>query len=78
MIIAGNHSNKLELKSIGRELNKEIVKCEVSNTIGKSEDTKELDIRCKSVSQSHSTPPRSPLVNFCPLPPPLQVFCIAE
>ena len=46
-IITGNHGTELRVASIGRDYNGKIVKCEVKNVIGKSEETETLDINCK-------------------------------
>ena len=35
------------MESVSRESNNKIVKCEVYNVIGKSEETETLDIHCK-------------------------------
>ena len=47
-IVPGNHGTTLKLDSVSRESNNKIVKCEVWNDIGKSEETETLDIHCKS------------------------------
>ena len=47
-IVPGNHGTSLKLKKVGRESNNKIVKCEVNNVIGKSEETETLDIHCKN------------------------------
>ena len=46
-IVPGNHGTTLKLKKVSREYNNKIVKCEVNNVIGKSEETETLDIHCK-------------------------------
>ena len=46
-IVPGNHGTTLKLKKVTREYNNKIVKCEVNNVIGKSEETETLDIHCK-------------------------------
>ena len=43
----GNHGTLLRLDGIDRSQNGAIVKCEVSNAIGKSEETQTLDINCE-------------------------------
>ena len=48
-IVPGNHGTSLKLKKVGRESNNKIVKCEVNNVIGKSEQTETLDIHCKFI-----------------------------
>ena len=47
-IVPGNHGTTLKLDSVSRQSNNKIVKCEVWNDIGKSEETETLDIHCKS------------------------------
>ena len=46
-IVPGNHGTLLRLDGIDRSQNGAIVKCEVSNAIGKSEETQTLDINCE-------------------------------
>ena len=46
-IVPGNHGTTLTLNSVTRQSNTKIVKCEVWNDIGKSEETETLDIHCK-------------------------------
>ncbi len=43
-IVPGNHGTEFRIDDIGRGRNNEIVKCEVHNEIGRSEDTKSLNI----------------------------------
>ncbi|XP_059093510.1 irregular chiasm C-roughest protein-like [Tigriopus californicus] len=43
-IVTGNHGTQLRLESLSRQQNNKIVKCEVSNKIGKSEETETLNI----------------------------------
>ena len=50
-IVPGNHGTSLKLKKVGRESNNKIVKCEVNNVIGKSEETETLHIHCKYTLQ---------------------------
>ena len=42
----GNHGTTLKLNSVSRQYNNKIVKCEVNNVIGKSEETETLDVHC--------------------------------
>lgn len=51
-IVPGNHGTLLRLDGIDRSQNGAIVKCEVSNAIGKSEETQTLDINCEYIVQS--------------------------
>lgn len=46
-IVTGNHGTQLRLESLSRQQNNKIVKCEVSNKIGKSEETETLNINCE-------------------------------
>ena len=46
-IVPGNHGTLLRLDGLDRSQNGAIVKCEVSNAIGKSEETQTLDIHCE-------------------------------
>ena len=46
-IVPGNHGTTLTLNRVTRQSNSKIVKCEVWNDIGKSEETETLDIHCK-------------------------------
>ena len=46
-IVAGNHGTELRMDNIGRAMNNVIVKCEVHNDIGRSEDTMTLNISCE-------------------------------
>ena len=48
-IVPGNHGTQLRLDGLDRSQNGAIVKCEVSNAIGKSEETQTLDIFCEWV-----------------------------
>ena len=43
------NASKLVITGLKRGNNGEIVKCRVRNTVGKSEETKTLDIFCKSL-----------------------------
>ena len=47
-IVTSNHGTELRLEKIGREMNNKIVKCEVNNAVGKSEETETMDINCES------------------------------
>ena len=46
-IVPGNHGTEYRIKGISRTFHNKIVKCEVNNVIGKSEETETLDINCK-------------------------------
>ena len=46
-IMVGNPTTTLELSSATRRYNGRIVKCEVNNIIGKSEETETLNVHCK-------------------------------
>ncbi len=46
-IVPGNHGTEYRIKSISRRIHNKIVKCEVNNVIGKSEETETLDIQCE-------------------------------
>ncbi len=46
-IVPGNHGTEYRIRSIPRTIHNKIVKCEVNNVIGKSEETETLDIQCK-------------------------------
>jgi hypothetical protein len=48
-IVPGNHGTELKLKSLARTQNHAIVKCEVHNAIGKSEETETMDIKCTQI-----------------------------
>ena len=48
-IVPGNHGTLLRIDGLDRSQNGAIVKCEVSNAIGKSEETQTLDIFCEWV-----------------------------
>jgi len=47
-IAYGDYSTQLTIATASRDLNGAVVKCEVSNAVGKSEDTQTLDVSCKS------------------------------
>ena len=49
-IAYGDYSTELTIASAHRKLNNAIVKCEVSNMVGKGEDTKALNVHCKFLS----------------------------
>lgn len=49
-IAYGDYSTQLVIASANRKLNQAIVKCEVTNAVGRSEDTQTLNIHCKSPS----------------------------
>ena len=46
-IVPGNHGTEYRIKGISRTFHNKIVKCEVNNVIGKSEETETLDISCE-------------------------------
>ena len=46
-IAYGDYSTQLTIATTSRDLNGAVVKCEVSNAVGKSEDTQTLDVYCK-------------------------------
>ena len=46
-IMVGNPTTTLTIPRATREQNAKIVKCEVNNIIGKSEETETLDVHCK-------------------------------
>jgi len=46
-VIAGDHGTVLNLYNISRKYHDAIVKCEVQNSVGKSEDSETLEISCK-------------------------------
>lgn len=48
-IVPGNHGAMHTISKIGRSFHNEIVKCEVNNVIGKSEETETLDVHCESL-----------------------------
>ena len=43
----GNPTTRFEIENAIRTFNGKIVKCEVNNDIGKSEETEVLDVHCK-------------------------------
>ena len=47
-IMVGNPTTTLTIPRATREQNAKIVKCEVNNIIGKSEETETLDVHCKN------------------------------
>ena len=46
-ISSGHYSSHFKIKNISREMHNKIVKCEVKNEIGKSEETETIQVRCK-------------------------------
>jgi len=46
-IAYGDYSTQLTIASVSRKLNLAVVKCEVTNAVGKSEDTQTLNVHCK-------------------------------
>ena len=45
--VNGNQGTELEISNIGRDRHEKIVKCQVRNKIGKSEQTETLNILCE-------------------------------
>ena len=45
--IQGEHTSEYRIKDIDHTYNDKILKCEVSNRIGKTEDTETLNVHCK-------------------------------
>ena len=43
----GDYSTQLTIASVSRKLHMAVVKCQVTNAVGKSEDTQTLDVHCK-------------------------------
>ena len=43
----GDYSTQLTIASVSRKLNQAVVKCQVTNAVGKSEDTQSLNVHCK-------------------------------
>ena len=59
-IMVGNPTTTLELSSASRRYNGRIVKCEVNNIIGKSEETETLNVHCKYyISKSNTCPEKT-------------------
>ena len=48
--IPGEHTSEYRIKDIDHTYNDKILKCEVSNRIGKTEDTETLNVHCKSTT----------------------------
>ena len=46
-LVPENHGTNLVMRSIRRAKNQKIVKCEVNNDIGKSEETETLEVNCQ-------------------------------
>jgi len=45
--VIGDYTTEMVIHNATRELHDATVKCEVSNEVGKSEESQTLDIRCK-------------------------------
>lgn len=45
--VIGDYTTEMIIHNATRELHDATVKCEVSNEVGKSEESQTLDIRCK-------------------------------
>ena len=45
--IEAEHTEQFQIERIDHTYNDKIVKCEVSNNIGKTEDTETLNVHCK-------------------------------
>lgn len=48
-IAQGDLSTQLTINSASRKLNNAVVKCEVTNAVGKGEDNQTLSVHCKSI-----------------------------
>jgi hypothetical protein len=55
-IAYGDYSTQLTIASVSRKLNQAVVKCEVTNAVGKSEDTQTLNVHCKFTSWPECLP----------------------
>ena len=53
--IPGEHTSEYRIKDIDHSYNDKILKCEVSNRIGKTEDTETLNVHCKSTAILHNS-----------------------
>ena len=53
--IPGEHTSEYRIKDIDHTYNDKILKCEVSNRIGKTEDTETLNVHCKSTAILHTS-----------------------
>ena len=53
--IPGEHTSEYRIKDIDHTYNDKILKCEVSNRIGKTEDTETLNVHCKSTTILHNS-----------------------
>ena len=53
--IPGEHTSEYRIKDIDHTYNDKILKCEVSNRIGKTEDTETLNVHCKSTTILHGS-----------------------
>ncbi|KAH9641231.1 hypothetical protein HF086_008888 [Spodoptera exigua] len=53
--IVGDVSNELKLSNISRRFNEATIKCEVHNQVGKSADTKTLEVACKCRLKNYNT-----------------------
>lgn len=54
VIVPGNHGTEFRIPKLSRNQNQKIVKCEVNNEIGKSEETETLDINCEYPDQTRA------------------------
>lgn len=53
-LIVGDYTTELVLFNVTRKQHDAIVKCEVQNAVGKSEESQTLDISCKSSSSYYT------------------------
>ena len=53
--IPGEHTSEYRIKDIDHTYNDKILKCEVSNRIGKTEDTETLNVHCKLTTILHNS-----------------------
>ena len=60
-IAYGDYSTQLTIASVSRKLNQAVVKCEVTNAVGKSEDTQTLNVHCKFTRWPECLPRRTAL-----------------
>lgn len=47
--IIGDYTTEMVLHNVSRKYHDSIIKCEVHNAVGKSEETETLDISCKCI-----------------------------
>lgn len=52
ILVPGNHGTELRVTKLSRKHNNQIVKCEVNNDVGKSEETETLDVNCKELGRN--------------------------